>query len=384
MRSQKNTNLPQINHVCFYLASFGDGGVERMITNIALGMSQAGVRVDFIVNKNGAPFIDILEGKVNFIEPDKKAGNAVNWLADYFKAEQPQISMTIKDLDDFTAINARDQSGVKTKVIVRTGTALKTRFQQRGANFLKVWIKSRKLKAMYQKADGHIVVAQGTKNELIELVDLEKDRVILIKNPVITKLMMEQKEHIINHDWFADTSKPLILGIGGFRKQKDFSTLIKAFALVNQSRPCQLVILGQGRQEARLKKLCLELGIAEHVDFPGFSNNPYAWLKRADLFVLSSLWEGSPNVLTEALAIGTPVVSTDCQSGPREVLQDGKYGELVPLQDPEAMAAAMMRTLDKPIASETLQQAVKDYTVEASTQAYLDAFRYFLSTKREN
>lgn len=350
-----------------------------MITNIAYGLSEVGVKVDFIVNKAGAPFIHVLEGRVNFIEPDNSPKNALQWFADYLSANNPQISMTIKDLDDFIAIKAKALSGVKTKIIVRTGTALKSRFKQRGANRLKAWYKSYVLKKMYQKADGHIAVAQGTKKELQELIQIPEKNIIVIKNPVITPTLLKQQHEQLDHPWFAPSDMPLIMGMGGFRTQKDFPTLIKAFSLVRQNRPCRLIILGQGRKENRLRKLCDELGINNDVCFPGFTDNPYPWLKRADLFVLSSLWEGSPNVLTEALAVGTPVVSTDCQSGPRETLQDGRYGELVPLKDPDTMARAIMHTLDNPLPTEQLQEAVKDYTVTASTQSYLRAFQFFLS-----
>jgi glycosyltransferase involved in cell wall biosynthesis len=369
------------SRICFFIPSFGNGGVERMMTNLMNSLVQSRNTIDLIVSENFEESPFNLSPRVNIIKHSSSGKAAINDLIHYLNSKKPSILLSVKESADFTALNAKQKSNIDTKFIVRLPTAMMERFQRRKTSWVRMCIKKFKLHNMYKHADGFIAVAEGTKADFKRLLPSLKQDMVTLKNPVITPQLLKQQNEIVKHRWAQSFDLPLVIGIGGFRKQKDFSTLIRAFALVNQSRPCRLVILGQGRQEDRLKKLCSDLGIAEHVDFPGFSDNPYAWLKRADLFVLSSLWEGSPNVLTEALAIGTPVVSTDCQSGPREVLQDGKYGELVPLQDPEAMAEAMMRTLDKPIAPETLQQAVKDYTVEASTQAYLDAFRFFLSQK---
>ncbi len=376
-KAPEKHSTPAIKHLCFYLPSFGDGGVERMATNLAFGFSEQGINVDFIIDKNNAPYVEMLEGKVNFIKPNT-GKQEHQWLCEYLTQQQPQIVMTVKDPAGFAAIKAIKATGVNSLMVPRTGTALKSRFKHRGVNFIKRWSRMRKLKRFYQQADGHIAVAEGTKQELQEIIQIPANSIKVIKNPVITPALLAQQHETIDHPWFSDHSLPLIIGMGGFRQQKDFATLITAVAQVSKNKPCRLLLLGQGRQQARLEQLAKELGIVDAVDFPGFTSNPYPWLKRADLFVLSSLWEGSPNVITESLALGTPVVSTDCQSGPRETLQNGRYGELIPLKDPEAMAKAIIKTLDNPLPSEELQQAVADYTVEASCAAYIKAFESFL------
>jgi glycosyltransferase involved in cell wall biosynthesis len=161
--------------------------------------------------------------------------------------------------------------------------------------------------------------------------------------------------------------------VGRLQEQKDFPTLIRAFALVRQVRPCRLVILGDGSGRAGLLALVGSLGLAKEVDLPGFQTNPYPFLGRAALFALSSAWEGSPNALTEAMALGTPVVSTDCPSGPWELLDGGRFGALVPVGDAPALAAAMASTLDKHLPPEILKAAVSEYTQETSARHYLDA-----------
>lgn len=175
-----------------------------------------------------------------------------------------------------------------------------------------------------------------------------------------------------DHPWLRPGQPPVIVVAGRLERQKDFPTLIRAFAQVRGERPCRLLILGDGGGRARLQALSAELGITADVDLPGFQANPYPFLARADLFVLSSRWEGSPNVLTEALALGTPVVATDCPSGPHELLDGGRYGPLVPVGDVAALGKAVAATLDQPLPPERLEAAVADYTQATSAERYLE------------
>jgi glycosyltransferase involved in cell wall biosynthesis len=163
------------------------------------------------------------------------------------------------------------------------------------------------------------------------------------------------------------------MGVGRLTRQKDFPTLIRAFAAVRKVRDCRLVILGEGKDRPALEALAKEMGVGGDVDLPGFVENPYAHMSRASLFVLSSAWEGSPNVLTEALALGLPAVATDCPSGPREILEDGRYGPLVPVGDADALAGAILKTLTHPPESAELKRAAGPYTVEESSRRYLEA-----------
>jgi glycosyltransferase involved in cell wall biosynthesis len=195
----------------------------------------------------------------------------------------------------------------------------------------------------------------------------------VIRNPVITPELDWLADEPCRHPWLQPGQPPVIIGAGRFQRQKDFPTLLRAFSLLRGSRPCRLVLLGEGGGQRKLEGLISELGLTSDVDLPGFQANPYPFLARADLFVLSSVWEGSPNVLTEAMALGTPVVSTDCPSGPRELLDGGKYGPLVPVGDVEALAAAMANTLDDHLPSEILKQAVAEYNQSASARRYLEA-----------
>jgi glycosyltransferase involved in cell wall biosynthesis len=162
------------------------------------------------------------------------------------------------------------------------------------------------------------------------------------------------------------------MGMGRLTRQKDFPTLVRAFARLRRERPLRLVILGEGRDAAVLRDIAGAEGIANDVALPGFRPNPYAWLARARLFVLSSAWEGSPNALTEAMALGVPVVSTDCRSGPSELLDGGRYGPLVPVGDVDRLVAGMREALDHPLPPATLRRAVSEYTVETRARRYIE------------
>ena len=175
------------------------------------------------------------------------------------------------------------------------------------------------------------------------------------------------------HPWFHDPGIPLILSIGELSERKDFQTLVRGFALLHARRPCRLMILGTGRERENLLRLAGELGVAESVALPGFVDMPFAYIAHADQFAATSRWEGMGFVLIEALAMGTPVVSTDCPNGPAEILQQGRFGKLVPVGDHQALADAMSATLDHPLPAETLRQAIAPYTVSAAADSYLQA-----------
>ncbi|MES9943795.1 MAG: glycosyltransferase [Candidatus Thiodiazotropha sp.] len=361
--------------MCLFILKFGDGGVERMMVNIARGLSLIGARVDFIVKETEAPYLHLLPPEVRIIRfqvARQKA--ALPKLIDYLKRYDPDILLSAKILDDQLALKAKRRHSGRTRFFLRPGTALLSRMQARGTHPLRRWLKQRQLSSLFNNADGVVAVSQGVADEVMELSAIDGDKITVIRNPTITPELYQQAEEPVDEPWLAADQPPLILGIGGLRRQKDFPTLLRAFALVRQQLPCRLMLLGQGNKEGQLLKLAQELGLGDDFRLAGFVANPYAYLKGAKLFVLSSLWEGSPNVLTEAMALGTSCVSTDCPSGPHEVTRGGEVAPLVPMGDPERLAEAMLQTLRKPLDPQRLKEAVSDYTLEKSARGYLAAF----------
>ena len=196
----------------------------------------------------------------------------------------------------------------------------------------------------------------------------------VIYNPVITPQLSQKSQESVDHPWFAPGEPPVVLGVGRLEQQKDFPTLIHAFAKVRQMQTAKLVILGSGREEKKLLSLVNELELSEDVAILGFVENPYAYMAKSAIFVLSSVWEGFGNVVAEALAAGAPVVSTNCPSGPAEILDNGKYGELVSVGDSQAMAEAILRVLlgeIKSVDSDWLEQ----FKLETVAQKYLDVLQ---------
>ena len=222
-----------------------------------------------------------------------------------------------------------------------------------------------------------VTVSQGLIAELIRQSGLPVEHFTTIYNPVIMPEMAVQKEEIPAHPWFLDDGAPIILGCGRLTAQEGFDVLIRAFARLSKSRPCRLIVLGEG-DRGKLKRLATDIGIADNISMPGWADNPFAYMSHAQLFVLSSNFEGFGLVLAEALACGCPCVSTDCVSGPSEILQGGEFGELVPVGDDRALAEAMRRTLDNPPPKEKLVARGEYFSFDRAAGAYDQLIREVL------
>ena len=225
-------------------------------------------------------------------------------------------------------------------------------------------------RSSYPYADAAVGVSHGIAAELAGIPDISHDRIHTIYNPVVSADLERKALEQAGHPWLDMPIRPVVLAIGRMKKVKDFSNLLAAFARLLAQRPARLVVLGKGRLRQSLLSLAQKLRIAEHVDFPGFVENPYAFLAKADLFVLSSRNEALPTVLIEAMACGCPVVSTDCQFGPREILEDGRLGALVPVGDSRALAAAMARALDEPPQRDALRERASFFSTKCAVDRY--------------
>jgi glycosyltransferase involved in cell wall biosynthesis len=224
----------------------------------------------------------------------------------------------------------------------------------------------------YPRADAIIAVSNGIADDLAQVTGLPRERITTIYSPVITPELQEKARAPLDHPWFAQGSPPVLLGVGRLVPQKDFPTLLKAFARVRAVRKARLVILGEGIRRMELETLVRELGVAADVTLPGFVANPFPYMAGASVFVLSSAWEGLPGVLIEAMACGCPVVSTDCPSGPAEILDGGAYGPLVPVGNDEALAKAILSVLETPPDPERLRVRAALFSVDRAADRYLE------------
>ena len=229
------------------------------------------------------------------------------------------------------------------------------------------------LRHAYPMADAIVAVSDGVADRLARKTGLPRAAIRTVYNPVVVPELPALAAEPVAHPWFRPGGPPVVLGVGRLVEQKDFPTLLRAFALVRQRRPARLVILGDGPAEARrdLEAVAAGLGCAEDLDLPGFVANPFAYMARASVFALSSLHEGLPGALIQALACGCPVVSTDCPSGPSEILEHGRHGRLVPVGDHEALASAILACLDDPSGREERVARAAAFGLERAVDRYL-------------
>jgi glycosyltransferase involved in cell wall biosynthesis len=366
---------PEINRAIALFASFsGSGGVERMLVALMQGFVEQGRRVDLLLAGSDSPHLARLPEAVRRIDLGTRHTLAAALpLARYLRRERPPALLAAKDRAGRAAVIARALAGTDTRIVLRLGTNLSAAMAERSA--LDRALRYAPIRRLYPHIDHIVAVSEGVAADTADIARLPRSRISVIRNPVITPALFEDASIPCPDPWLAEPrglrAVPVIVAAGRFQRQKDFPTLLRALALLRRTRDCRLLLLGDGGGRPRLLGLIDELGLGGAVRLPGFQPHLAAYLARADLFVLSSAWEGSPNVLTEALALGTPAVSTDCPSGPREILDCGRVGPLVPVGDAAALAEAMAATLAAPPPAAQLTQAVAEYDRAISAARYL-------------
>ena len=368
--------MAQGSRVVFFSPSFGDGGVERDTVNLADGFLELGVAVCLLVPETGGAFLDELHPGVERINLSESTPAGLGRELTQNLREHPgSVVLSCNDADDRIAIAVKRQLAGRTgaRFYIRVGTAIVSRIRENRFHRLTGWLQRRQLARLYRDCDGVITTSRGAAREIVEELGVAPHRVTPLPNPTLTHDFGEPDHGPAPHPWLEPGQPPVIIAIGRLARVKDYPTLLRAFAQLHQQMDCRLLILGQGRQRGRLERLADELGIRDVIDLPGFRPDPYAYLRRASLLVVSSTREGGPIVLIEALALGIPAVSTDCPTGPREILQDGRYGPLVPVERPDLLAKAMAETLDHPPPSEFLREAAAPYTQMNSCRLHLRA-----------
>ena len=361
--------------LAIFAATSGHSGVDRVLRNLISEFAARGLRVDLLHVRNHGPHLETIPPTVRVVELGTSHVNTSLFaLIRYLRREKPAALLTDKDRVNRIALLARWLSGVATHVAVRMGTTVSANLARRGP--LDRWIQLASIRMLYRWADAVLVPSQGAADDLARVANLAHHRITVVPSPVVTPQLMSDSNLEVSHPWLTHKDQPVILGVGELGSRKDFATLVRAFARLRAKRKCRLIILGRGKQHDKLMELAKNLGVADDVSFPGFVANPYAYMAKADLFVLSSVCEGSPVVLMEALATGTPVVSTDCPSGPREILQNGKYGALVTIGDDVALAEAMYTTLQNPPSKDSLRSAVRPFAIKESATSYLAALGF--------
>jgi glycosyltransferase involved in cell wall biosynthesis len=393
--------------VALVFAGFGSGGMERSMVKLGEALLAGGLLVDFVVGQANGELLHDVPPNARIVELAKvpvfrARGHGItadprSWrlllqprrrmgmlkpllrrlpsLVAYLRDTRPDAILAAEPRYNAMAVWARRLSGLDSRVVISEHIQISLR-----ATFAGAWGEQRLhdlLRAAYLKANAIVAVSDGVADDLATHAGIPRDRITTVYNPVVGPDLLIKAQEPLGHPWFAPGEPPVILAAGRLHPQKDFPTLIRVFAQLRAQRPARLVILGTGapaesEYAAGLNALAAELGVAHDVDMPGYTYNPFAYMSRAAVFVLSSRYEGLGNVLIEALACGTPVVSTDCPSGPREILDHGRFGPLVPVGDVDAMARAIGKTLDDPPSAEALRARAQQFTVERAATRYME------------
>jgi glycosyltransferase involved in cell wall biosynthesis len=355
--------------VACFISDLADGGAQRAVVKLVGGMCARGLGVDVVLVNNegthlrrldaGARIIDLASGRV---------ARAVVPLARYLRREAPSALISFLSHANVAAVAARALARVNSRlVLVEQNTVSAVRSDLRRDALLPALVRR-----AYPRADAVVGVSSGVAEDLISCIGIPAHKVSVIYNPVVDQELLDAADAPANHAWLEDESERVFVASGRLTQQKDFPTLIEAFRLLRSKSPARLIILGEGEDRARLEALISASGLSGDVDLHGFVENPYAYLKRADAFVLSSRWEGLPTVLIEALACGCPVVATDCPSGPREILEGGKYGALVPVGDATVLCDAMEQVLKTRPVKQLLREHSMNYSVELAATRYIE------------
>jgi len=333
--------------IAVFLPSLIGGGAERVMLNLACGFVRSGVSVDLLLAAAEGPYLKEVPKEIRIV--DLAAGRvraSILPLIRYLRREEPAVLISALDHANCVAVIARDLARSETQVAItlHNTPSQKTKENPPYCKFLG----QRVVRYTHARADSIIAVSAGVAADYAKLYKTPATKIQVIFNPVISPQMLLQSRQPLDHSWFAAGQPPVLVGIGRLTEQKDFANLIEAFARVKTANvPCRMIILGEGELRPSLEALVRQHGLQEEVALPGFVDNPFQYLANARLFVLSSRWEGLPTVLIEALAVGTPVVSTNCKSGPDEILKNGRFGQLVPVQDVAALADAIIDELAK-------------------------------------
>lgn len=359
--------------LALFIPTLHGGGAERVMINLARGLTERGWDVDLVVAKAEGVFVDEVPKEVRLIDlKSQRVRTCLYQLYRYLRHEKPYVLLSAMGHANIAALLMRRLACCDTRIVVSIHASLsKTSSSNHPVKkHLEPWLCG----FFYPWADAIVTVSEGAANDLSKIGGLPRESISVIYNPVVMPDLQEKGQASLEHPWFSPGSVPVILGVGRLTPQKNFASLIRAFHLLRQSIPARLIILGEGNEREKLESLVKEMGMDHDVQLPGFVSNPYSYMSRAAIFVLSSEWEALPTVLIEAMAMGTPVIATDCPSGPHEILKGGEFGSLIPVNDDQSLARAMAEVLTSHINTPSQRQELMERTNDFSLSRAVDNY----------
>jgi glycosyltransferase involved in cell wall biosynthesis len=330
--------------VLLFRPTLGEGGADRVTITLLRHLNRESLNPVLVLVKRAGPLMEEVPKDIPII--DLNAGRLrFSWLrlASVLRREKPDVLFSTSSGGNLIAALAhRIAQDPKRRLILSERNTFSLVRREKRSRWLPVATLTRQF---YSRADRIIAVSEGVAKDLVESLRLPPALVTAIHNPVVDDELLDLAERPSEHPWLAE-DVPVVLAVGRLVPQKDYPLLLKAFSRIRRRRPLRLIILGEGESRTQLERLSERLGIRGDVDFHGFVKNPFPYMKSCTMFVLSSRFEGLPGALIQAMACGAPVISTDCPSGPAEIITQGDNGLLVPVGDETRLTAAMERLLD--------------------------------------
>lgn len=367
--------------LAIYCGPFDGGSTAKIATRLANGFAARGVPTDLLVTASRNPIPEPTDPGVRVLPMGSMAALfRVPAMALYLARNRPRAVLTHRIREDIFTLKAARMAGTGTPVFATVHGRMTVKLDHiPGAKGRR---RRAELLRWYPRNRGIVAISEDTAEDLRGLLGADAP-IATIPNPIVTHRMLSQAQGPADHPWLAEPkdrrSVPVLVFAGRLEIEKDLPTLLRAFARLCLRRDSRLLIVGDGRLRPEIERERAALGLADRVDMPGWVANPYPYLRLANLVVLSSTWDALPTVLIEALALGTPAVSTECGAGPREILGAGRFGALVPPGDPEALAEAMERTLAAPLPPEILRAGGERYEAQRNADLYL---KLMLGTER--
>jgi glycosyltransferase involved in cell wall biosynthesis len=359
--------------ISIVLPNLGGGGAEKLHIYLANEWVSKGYNIEFILLRKEGIYLPLLDPSISVVNLNaSRIRNAIIPLAKQLYKSRPKIVLAAMWPLTLVAVFSWILSGKIGKLFLSEHENLSQTYIRQlrtNTNVLK-----NSIRFIYPIASGVVAVSKGVKDDLCLLGNLSFNEIKVIYNPAAIGISAIRETHEVRDLLWGGDVEQRILTVGRLTYEKDHKTLIEAFALIPKKLNMKLIILGEGPLRKELSNLINVFDLKDRISMPGFTTDPYPWYRSADLFVLSSRWEGFGNVIVEALECGLPVVSTKCPSGPGEILENGKYGTLVPTQDPAALAKAIINCLSTVHNREKLIRRAGDFSVTKISDEYLSYF----------